>query len=92
MAEHLGVLVLIVGLCLFIAFIVWIIVFMQFNEVNKATSQLVINEAVDITEKVAEDGGEIYIVRDGYTRTHQQPSDAGGILKPRRRFSWQQTN
>merc|ERR1712001_542319 len=47
MAEHFGLLFLIVGLCLFIAFIIWIMFFMKVHEE---------------IEEALEDGGEIYII------------------------------
>merc|ERR1711993_79673 len=47
MAEHLGLLLLIVGLCLFIAFVIWIMFFMKVHEE---------------IEEALEDGGEIYII------------------------------
>ena len=46
MAEHLGLLLLIVGLCLFIAFVIWIMFFMKVHEEIESL----------------EDGGEIYII------------------------------
>lgn len=52
MAEHLGVLILIVGLCLFVAFVIWIIFFMKYQRAD----------AEEITAEDLEDGGEILII------------------------------
>merc|ERR1739844_278296 len=59
MAEHLGLLLLIVGLCLFIAFVIWIMFFMKVHEEIESL----------------EDGGEIYIIStDDQPPYQDQPS------------------
>merc|ERR1712018_687063 len=75
MAEHFGVLLLILGLCLFIAFIVWIMFFMKIHD-----------EKDSIHLDNFEDGGEIYIITD---ESSQRDQTAEEIIRPRSRFNWQ---
>ena len=75
MAEHFGVLLVILGLCLFIAFIVWIMFFMKIHD-----------EMDSLTLENFEDGGEIYIITD---ETSQRDQTAEEIIRPRSRLNWQ---
>ena len=70
MVERLGILILILGLCLFVSFVIWIVFFMKMQEQESDIQKLT---STTTTEPQWEDGGEIFIVRDP-------------ILRPRRRM------
>jgi len=72
MAEHFGLLLLIVGLCLFIAFVIWIMFFMKVHEE---------------IEEALEDGGEIYIITGADEDNNIKNQDLL-LERPRSRFSW----
>ena len=60
-----GILILIVGLCLFVSFVIWIIYFMKMHEDAEANLSTT-------AEPVWEDGGEIFIVRDPILRPRRR--------------------
>ena len=94
MAERLCVLILIVGLCLFVAFVIWIVFFMRdqngFSDENLEKDDEIfpvvpfIEETAQNSENFnqLEDGGEIFIITDEYDRQT--------ILRPPKRIgnSW----
>ena len=94
MAERLCVLILIVGLCLFVAFVIWIVFFMRdqngFSDENLEKDDEIFSVVPFIEETAQnsenfnqlEDGGEIFIITDEYDRQT--------ILRPPKRIgnSW----
>ena len=73
MSEHFGLLLLIVGLCLFIAFVIWIMFFMKVHEE---------------IEEALEDGGEIYIITGADEDNNIIKNQDLLLERPRSRFSW----
>ena len=65
LVERMGILILIVGLCLFVSFVIWIIYFMKMHEDAEANLSTT-------AEPVWEDGGEIFIVRDPILRPRRR--------------------
>ena len=63
MVERMGILILIVGLCLFVSFVIWIIYFMKMQEESSSDLEKYFSttEAEETPEPVWEDGGEIFI-------------------------------
>ena len=61
MVERMGILILIVGLCLFVSFVIWIIYFMKMQEESDLEKYFSTTEAEETPEPVWEDGGEIFI-------------------------------
>ena len=61
MVERMGILILIVGLCLFVSFVIWIIYFMKMQEEESDLLGKVFSTTEEAPEPVWEDGGEIFI-------------------------------
>ena len=61
MVERMGILILIVGLCLFVSFVIWIIYFMKMQEEESNLLGKVFSTTEETPEPVWEDGGEIFI-------------------------------
>ena len=90
MAERLCVLILIMGLCLFVAFVIWIVFFMKDqtstieNDISSTSDEEIFQP--NFVEENAEnfddleDGGEIFIIRDEFNQQR--------ILRPRKNYSW----
>ena len=68
MVERLGILILIVGLCLFVSFVIWIVFFMKMQE-EESEQKLTSSTTA---EPEWEDGGEIFIVRDPILRPRRR--------------------
>ena len=82
MAERLCVLILIVGLCFFVSFVIWIIFFMRVKADNDdpMTPASTVRTTFESYDHL-EDGGEIYIIKDDFEQQRI-------LSRPKKRYSW----
>ena len=73
MVERMGILILIVGLCLFVSFVIWIIYFMKMQEESSDLLGKVFSTTEEAPEPVWEDGGEIFIGKVQKNKSRKKP-------------------